>query len=414
MKGINSKLIHGRPDKNQDPYRSLKPAVYETAAYDFATAEEVEAAFTGKTDAYMYSRIANPTVRELENRLQTLAGAEACICVSSGMAAISTSLLTVCDTGDNIITSKYLFSNTFVLFTKTLPSLGINVKFVDLENAEELNAAIDERTRVVFLEINTNPILKVYDIEQIAKVTNKRQVLLMVDNSMLSPYLFRCADWDVDIEVTSTTKFISGGATSIGGAVFTYPSDKWSKVPKLKQAVETFGNEAFSKKFSKELFRNIGVCMSPHTAYLQLLGLETLTLRVDRICENALRVAQWLSQHPAVKVVLYPSLEGSPYQELSDKYFDGKPGSLVGLVLDDKETCYAFMNALQMIRRGTNFCDNKSMIIHPASTMYADLSDEVQAEMEIDKGLLRLGVGLEDINDILADIEQALIHIGKA
>lgn len=412
MKGINSKLIHGRP--TQDPHRSLKPAVYETAAYDFATAEEVEAAFTGKTDAYMYSRIANPTVRELENRLQTLAGAEACICVSSGMAAISTALLTVCDTGDNIITSKYLFSNSYVLFTKTLPSLGINVKFVDLENADELNAAIDERTRVLFLENITNPILKVYDIEPISKVAAQRQVLLMVDNSMLSPYLFRSAHWGVDIEVTSTTKFISGGATSIGGAVFTFASDKWSKVPKLKQAVETFGKEAFSKKLSKELFRNIGVCMSPHTAYLQLLGLETLTLRVDRICENARQVAEHMSQHPAVKEVLYPALEGSPYRELSEKYFGGRPGSLVGLVLEDKKTCYAFMNALQMIRRGTNFCDNKSMIIHPASTMYADLSDEVRDEMGIDKGLLRLGVGLEDVNDIIGDIEQALIQIGKA
>ena len=411
MKGINSKLIHGDKNSRNDVNRSLKTPVYDAASFDFETAEDVEAAFTGKVDAYMYSRIANPTVRELENRLKLLADAEDALCLSSGMAAITNVLLTICEPGDNIISSRYLFSNTFVLFTKTLPALGINVRFVEPDETDALEAAIDERTRGVFLEIMTNPLLKVYDIEKVSRVTNQRNVLLIVDNSMLSPYIFRSADYGVDIEVTSTTKFISGGATSVGGVVFTFSNDKWQYLPKIKNEYQQFGNTGFFRKLSREVYRNVGACMSPHNAWLQLLGLETLPLRVDKICANASEVARQLKDDSRVKYVVHPSLADNPCHDISKKLFGDNAGCLVGLELEDKDACYRFMNALKMIRRGTNFCDNKSMIIHPASTMYADFSTADKEAMCLSDGYMRLAVGLEDVADIMDDIRSALASV---
>lgn len=407
MKKLNTRLIHGEND-SPEALRSLKTPVYDAASFDFETAEAVEDAFTGRTDAYMYSRIANPTVRELENRLKVLAGAEDSLCVGSGMAAISNVLLAICSAGDNIISSRNLFSNTFVMFKKTLPALGIEVKFVDLGNPAEIEAACDDRTRAIFVEVITNPMLKIYDMRSITEIANRKNKLLIVDNSMLTPYIFPSGAWGADIEVMSTTKFVSGGATTIGGAVFTFPSDKWQYIPKIEAEYRMFGNAGFFRKLSREIYRNVGACLAPHNAYLQLLGLETLTLRIDKICENALEVAEGLSRIEGVKRVIYPSLKDNEYYELARLQFGAKSGSLLGLELRDKSQCYRFMNALKVIRRGTNFCDNKSMIIHPASTMYADFTEADRAAMGITDGFMRLGVGLEDPQDILDDILQAL------
>jgi O-acetylhomoserine (thiol)-lyase len=412
MKKLNTRLIHGENDSSE-ALRSLKTPVYDAASFDFETAEAVEDAFTGRTDAYMYSRISNPTVRELEKRLKVLANAEDSLCVASGMAAISNVLLTICSAGDNIISSKNLFSNTFVMFSKTLPALGIGVKFVDLDNPAEIEAACDDRTRAVFVEVITNPMLKIYDMRSIAEVANRKKKLLIVDNSMLTPYIFPSGAWGADIEVMSTTKFVSGGATTIGGAVFTFPSDKWQYIPKIESEFKMFGNAGFFRKLSREIYRNVGACLAPHNAYIQLLGLETLTLRIDKICENALEVAEALSQTEGVVRVIYPSLKNNDYYPLALEQFGAKSGSLLGLELKDKEQCYRFMNALKVIRRGTNFCDNKSMIIHPASTMYADFSAADKAAMGITDGFMRLGVGLEDPQDILDDIRQALAVSAK-
>jgi O-acetylhomoserine (thiol)-lyase len=407
MKKLNTRLIHGDTE-SPEALRSLKTPVYDAASFDFESAEAVEDAFTGRTDAYMYTRIANPTVRELENRLKVLANAEDCLCVGSGMAAISNVLLAVCNAGDNIISSRNLFSNTFVMFNKTLPALGIAVKFVDLEDAEAVEAACDDRTRAIFVEVITNPMLRIYDMRSIAEVANRKKKLLIVDNSMLTPYIFPSGAWGADIEVMSTTKFVSGGATTIGGAVFTFPSDKWQYIPKIENEYKSFGNAGFFRKLSREIYRNVGACLSPHNAYLQLLGLETLTLRIDKICENALVVAEALSRMEGVKRVICPSLKDNEFYDLAKLQFGAKSGSLLGIELKDKSQCYRFMNALQVIRRGTNFCDNKSMIIHPASTMYADFSEADRIAMGITDGFMRLAVGLEDPLDILDDIRQAL------
>lgn len=409
MKGLNTRLIHGdEKDSYHSDVRSLKMPVFQTAAYDFEDSASVERAFRGESDSFVYSRISNPTVRELEVRLKSLANAQSSLSVSSGMAAISSTILSICDTGDNIVASKYLFGNTYSFFTKTLSSFGIQVKFVDPENPDEVELSIDAQTRAIFLEVITNPQLIVFDFERISQIAKEKKVLLILDNSLLTPYLFQSHQYGVDIEVLSTTKFISGGATSIGGAVFTYPSDKWQYIPKLQENYQLYGNAAFEKKLRKELFSNLGCCLSPQNAWLQMLGLETLTLRVDRICENAHNLASWLSEQDKVQRVEYSSLEKSPYYQLSEKYFTSKVGCLIAIELKSKKQCFDFMDALKVIRRGTNFCDNKSMIIHPSSTIYCDLSDEAKESFKIPDTLIRLGVGLEDIEDLKTDIQQAL------
>lgn len=411
MQHISSKLIHGIPDNSDNiNHRSLKTPIYETASFDFESTEEMERAFKGESDAFTYSRITNPTVSELEKRLKLFSGAAHCLCVSSGMAAISNVFITLCASGDNIITSKYLFGNTWSFFAKTLKSFGVETRFVDMEEPDVLHHHIDKNTRAIFLELPTNPQLILFDVKSIAAVAHQHHIPLVVDNTVLTPYLFNCSNYNIDIEVFSNTKFISGGATSIGGAILIHNSDKWSHIPKLAQDYQKWGDQAFFKRLYKEIFRNLGACLSPNSAYLQLLGLETITLRIDKICDTTLAVTHFLASHPKVKQVNSPLLPNTNYHIRAIELTGGKTGCLINFELENKEICYRFMDALKMIRRGTNFCDNKSMVIHPASTIYWDLTDSEKEEMRISEGMIRLSVGLENVHDIVDDITQALIQ----
>lgn len=412
MKHISSKLIHGKTDEEVvDKLRSLKTPIYETASFDFENSEEMEKAFRGETNAYTYSRISNPTVDQLQQRLKLLSESEETLCVSSGMAALSNVFFTLCTAGDNIISSKYLFGNTYSFFANTLPSFGVEVKFANFENLDEIKKKCNERTRAIFLEIPTNPQLILFDIEKITSWAHNKNIVVVIDNSILTPYLFQAKKYKIDIEIFSNTKFISGGATSIGGTIQIFTSKKWKHVPKLQKEVEQFGNKAFYKRLHREIYRNIGACLSPHSAWLQLLGLETLALRVDKTNENAWAVAQHLENHKKVSKVHYLSLPSSPYYSATKKYFNGEGGCLLNLNLENKQRCYDFMNALKMIRRGTNFCDNKSMIIHPSSTIYWSVEKKEKDEMKIDDGMLRLSIGIEHAQDIIDDLNQALKNI---
>jgi O-acetylhomoserine (thiol)-lyase len=408
MRHIHSQLIHGNPDECfHDPYGSLKIPIYETASFDFRNSEDVEKAFRGENDAYTYSRISNPTVSELQNRLKLFSGADHCLCVSSGMAAISNVFITLCSAGDNIITSSYLFGNTWSLFAKTLCSFGVEVRFTDMENHEEIFQNIDKNTRAIFLELPTNPQLIIFDVDAIAEIASSKNIPLIADNTVLTPYLFSCKAHNIDIEIFSNTKFVSGGATSIGGTILIHASEKWQHVPKLADNWAAFGKDAFYKRLYKEVYRNLGSCLSPHSAYLQLLGLETIALRIDRIIDNTFQTAVFLQTEKHVKQISQPGLPGDKYYNAAQKYMKGKSGCLINFELKDKDTCFAFMDALKMVRRGTNFCDNKSMIIHPASTIYWDFSDAEKERMRITNGSLRLSVGLENIEDITDDLKQA-------
>jgi len=408
MKKLISKLIHGNIlDTPKDPYRSLKMPIYDSASFDFESSAALEEAFLGTRDAFLYSRSANPTVTELQNRLQLFSNSNDCLCVSSGMAAISNVIISICDAGDNIISTKYLFGNTYSLFAKTIKSIGIETKFADLENFEELEKMIDSKTRAIFLEILTNPQLIIFDIIKLAELAEKHKILLIADNTILTPYVFQSNQYGIDVEIASTTKFISGGSTSVGGAIMTYNSNKWQYIPKLKDSFDKFGEHALNKKLTKEVYRNLGSCLSPNNAYLQLLGLETITLRIDKICENTMQVAKYLSENSKLEKLNYTSLENSEYYNFAKEFFGLKSGPLINLELKSKKDCYNFMDALKMIRRGTNFCDNKSMIIHPHSTIYCEFTELEKLSMKVNDRMIRLSVGLEDVEDILEDIDQA-------
>lgn len=412
MQHISSKLIHGKLDNDTaDNHRSLKTPIYETASFDFKNSEEMEDAFKGNSDAFAYSRISNPTVSELQQRLKVLSGSEDTLCMSSGMAAISNVFLTLCSSGDNIITSKYLFGNTFSFFANTLESLGVEARFTDFNNLDDIKRNCNEQTRAIFMEIPTNPQLILFDIEKIAEWAEHKNIVLVIDNSILTPYLFQASNYKIDIELFSNTKFISGGATSIGGTIQIFKSEKWKHIPKLRKEYDAYGSRAFYKRLYKEIYRNMGSCLSPQSAWLQILGLETLILRVDKTNENALIVAKHLKEHKKVTNVHYLSLPCSPYYERTKKYFRGEGGCLINLNLGNKQSCYDFMDALKMIRRGTNFCDNKSMIIHPSSTIYWDFKENEKEEMKIDSGMLRLSIGIENVDDIINDLNQALDKI---
>lgn len=303
MKGYNSKLVHGDLANQKltgNMFGALRTPIYDCVAFEFSSAEETAEAFEGKIGAHAYSRISNPTIAELERRIAYFSNAKTTICLASGMAAIANTIISICSTGDNIITTKYLFGNTFSLFEQTFKSLGIETRYVDLTNNEEIERNIDSNTRGIFLENITNPHLIVFDIGKISEIASENGIILIVDNTLMTSYIFDSNLYNVDIEIISTTKSISGGATSVGGAIIIYDSSKWHKVPKLKDLYVKYGSDALEKKLRKEVYRNLGACLSPHNAYLQILGLETMGLRIDRSSDNALKVAEYLDRKSVV------------------------------------------------------------------------------------------------------------------
>ena len=402
-----TKILHTKFSK-EDPHGSLHAPLYENVAFEFKNAEDLELAFQGKKPSHMYSRISNPTVEHFERRILTVTGATGVVALASGMAAIANTILTVTKAQDNIITSKHLFGNTYSLFEQTLKEWGLETRYADLTKPEEIKKLIDGKTRAIFLETITNPQLEVADLKALSLITREANILLIVDTTMTPSYLFSAKDFGVDIEVLSSTKWISGGATSVGGLIIDHGLFDWKKNEKLKSDAVKFGPFAFINRLRREVYRNLGACLSPHNAYLQSLGLETLPFRLEAACANALKIAESLQGVSAVKAVNYPGLKGSPYHEIAKEQFGGKPGAVLTFDLGSKEQCFKFMNQLKLVRRATNLHDNRSLILHPASTIFCEYSPALKAEMGVRETLIRLAVGIEDSQDLIADIEQAL------
>jgi O-acetylhomoserine (thiol)-lyase len=408
IKGFTSKIIHTPFSKN-DPHGALRVPIYETAAYGFETSEDIELAFKGQKAAHVYSRSTNPTIDYFEQRIKAITGALSVTACASGMAAITNLILTLCKSGDEILTSKHLFGNTFSLFDNTLNSFGINCKYANMNDLSSIEKQITPNTRLIFLETITNPQLEVADIKAISEIAKKHKVLLVTDSSATPPCIINTKQLGVDIEVMSSTKYISGGGTSIGGLIIDNGSYNWANIDKLKPLYDLHGPLAFTVKLKREVYRNIGACLSPNNAYLQAMGLETLVLRVEKSTKNAFDVATWLEKSKKVKSVLYPGLESSPYYAISKKQFNGYPGGIISFNLESASKCFAFMNKLQMIKRATNLNDNKSLIIHPYSTIYSEFNHEQKMQLDVSDTLMRFSLGIEDVEDIIADIEQALI-----
>ncbi|MFH1836855.1 MAG: aminotransferase class I/II-fold pyridoxal phosphate-dependent enzyme [Candidatus Omnitrophota bacterium] len=402
-----TKILHNR-FLREDPYGSLHMPVYDNVAFEFKTAEELESAFLGKKPGHMYSRITNPTVEHLEQRLRAVTDAVGVIALSSGMAAISNTIMAIAGSGDNIVTSKHLFGNTYSLFENTLKDWGLETRYTDLTQPGQIEKLIDDKTKAIFFETITNPQLEVVDIKALSKLALEKGILLIADTTLTPPYAFNSGAFGIDIEILSSTKYMSGGATSVGGMIIDNGKYDWSRNTKLRDDVKKYGPFVFINKLRREVYRNLGSCLSPHNAFLQSVGLETLPLRVDVSCRNAGKIAEFLEKSPKVKSVNYPGLESSKYYEIAGKQFGKNPGSLLTFDLGSKEQCFKFMNRLQLIRRATNLQDNRTLILHPASTIFCEYTDKLKAEMNVAETMIRLAVGIEDAEDLISDIKDAL------
>ena len=385
-----TQAIHSR-FQTKDAYGSLAMPVYHTAAYEFDNATEMADAFCGKTDAPDYSRVTNPTVTYFENKVKAMCNAHGVIAVSSGMAAISNTLICLTAAGKNIVTSRHLFGNTYSLIAGTMMRFGVKPHLTDLTNLKEVEDAIDNDTACIFMEIITNPQMEVADIAALAEIAHKKGIPLVADTTMIPFTQFDAHSLGVDIEVVSSTKYLSGGATSIGGLVIDYGT-----------------TPNFTDRMRKELLMNLGAYMPPHVAYMQNLGLETLDARYRVQADNALRVAQALKDVEQIKRVNYIGLEDNPFYELSRRQFGKTSGAMLTIDLDSQEACFDFINRLQVVRRATNLFDNKTLAIHPASTIFGNFTPRQRQKMDVLDTTIRLSIGLEAAEDIIEDIVRSV------
>ena len=395
---------YGKPDA----YGALSMPVYHSAAFEFETAEEMEAAFIGKSPNHTYSRITNPTVQYFESRVQTITGALSVTALNSGMAAISNAIICLAQTGSNIVTSKHLFGNTYSFFVSTLAAFGVKTRFCDLTNPDEVEAHIDENTCAVFLEILTNPQLEVADLKALSAITKAKGVPLVADTTVIPFCTFKAKEFGINIEIVSSTKYISGGATSLGGLILDYGNFDWQALPKLHTMAKEFGPATFTAKLRKEIHRNLGAYMTPQVAYMQTLGLETLAVRYERVTDTCQKLVEKLEKLPEVESVNYTGLPSNKYYILSKEQFGDRPGAMFTLDLASREACFTFMNKLKVVRRATNLFDNKTLAIHPASTIFVTFTPTVRKDMNVSDKTLRISVGLEDLEDLYADFVQAL------
>ena len=382
--------------ERRDAYDSLSVPVYNTLAYEFDNAAVMAEAFTDKIKAPDYSRVENPTVTNLERRVAALTDAAHATAFNSGMAPISNTFMSLAAQGKNIVTSKHLFGNTYALLVATLHRFGVKVRLRDLTNIEEVREAIDDDTCCVFLEILTNPQLEVADLKAISEVAHEKNVPLVVDSTVIPFTQFSAKNLGVDIEVVSSSKYVSGGATSLGGLVIDYGTPY---------------NGDFAKRLYGEMLFNFGAYMTPQVAYMQTIGLETLDARYRVQSSNALELAKKLRTLPQIQYVNYVGLEDNPYHELAQRQFGKTAGAMICIDLESKEACFNFLNNLKLIHRATNLFDNRSLAIHPASTIFGAFSENMRKSMDVKDTTIRLSVGLEDVDDLFEDIKQAVNNL---
>lgn len=385
-----TKAIH-TAFQHPDTYGALSMPVYHTAAYEFDSAAEMIEAFCGRSDAPDYSRVTNPTVTYFENKVRALTGAAQVVALNSGMAAIHAALMGVAAAGRNIVSSRHLFGNTYSLITSTLGRLGVEARLCDLTDPEAVERAVDADSCCIFLEIVTNPQMEVADLGALARIAHSRNIPLIADTTAIPFTEFDAHALGVDVEVVSSTKYLSGGATSIGGLVIDYGT-----------------SAEFSRRIKTELLFNLGAYMTPHVAYMQTLGLETLDARYRVQSAGALALARRLRDLPQIVRVNYTGLDENPYHRLAAEQFGGTFGAMLTIDLASREACFRFIDRLRLIRRATNLFDNRSLAIHPASTIFGLFTEEQRRAMDVPETTIRLSVGLEDTEDLFDDIRQAL------
>ncbi|OXS78615.1 O-acetylhomoserine aminocarboxypropyltransferase [Domibacillus enclensis] len=411
-------LLHG--GQQPDPVTGARAVpIYETTSYVFRDTDHARALFALEEAGNIYTRITNPTVDVFEKRIALLEGGAAAVALSSGMAAISFAIMNVAHAGDEIVAAANLYGGTYNLFANTLPKYGINVTFVDSTDPENIRKAITPKTKAVFAEIIGNPSLNVLDVEAVSRVAHENGIPLIVDNTFASPYGAQPIKWGADIVVHSATKWISGHGTVIGGVVvdsgtFNWKSDKFPGFTTPDESYNglTFADiegPAFAVKLRVQLLRDFGPALSANSAFLLLQGLETLHLRIQRHHENTQKMISFLKEHPGVEWVKHPSLSDHPSHELAKKYLNGTFGSIVVFgIKGGRDAGKKAIDAVELWSHVANVGDGKSLIIHPASTTHQQLSEEGLKESGVTEELIRLSVGLEACDDLIADLKKAI------
>ncbi|MCZ2739807.1 homocysteine synthase [Bacillus safensis] len=417
---LETKAIHAGQELDSATYSRAVP-IYQTSSFGFRDSDHAANLFGLQEPGNIYSRIMNPTNDVFEKRIAELEGGIGALAVSSGQAATTYSILNIAGAGDEIVSSSSLYGGTYNLFAHTLKKLGITVKFVDSSNLEELEAAITDKTKAVYAESIGNPKGDILHIEAISAIAHKHHIPLIVDNTLASPYLLRPIEFGADIVVHSATKFIGGHGTSIGGVIVDSGRFPWADSDKFKGLTEpdpsyhgltyteAIGEAAYITKARVQLLRDLGAALSPFNSFLLLQGLETLHLRLERHSENALKTAQFLQDHPLVDWVSYPGLESHESYELAQTYLPKGQGAILTFgIKGGREVGKKLIDSVKLFSHLANVGDSKSLIIHPASTTHQQLSEAEQKATGVTPELIRLSVGTEAIEDILADLEQAI------
>lgn len=408
----NTALLHGNFNGEANTGATLIP-VYQSSAFGQDTAEHIEKIFHNKAPGFAYSRISNPTVASFENRITYLEGGIGSVATSSGMAAIASAFLNILSSGDEIVSKSSVFGGTLDLF-KDLEKFGVKTRFVEDITEEELNKVVNENTKVVFAETIGNPKLDVVDIKKASDLIHSFNLPFILDNTTATTYLVKAIDLGADIIINSSSKYINGSSNSISGVITDSGNYKWTAEKHTAMAdYIKYGKFAFIAKLRNDTFRNLGCCLSPTNAFYNTLGLETLSLRMERHCDNALKLAESLEGLEGVKAVIYPLLKSSPYYDITNSQFNGKGGGIFTLRLYSKERAFAFINQLKYGINITNIGDTKTLVIHPSSTIYAYSNEEEQAKAGVYEDLIRVSVGIEDIDDLIEDFKNALDYVNK-
>jgi O-acetylhomoserine (thiol)-lyase len=399
--------------------------IYSTTSYVFHDTDHAANLFALKEFGFIYSRIMNPTCDVLEKRMAALEGGAAALAFASGQAAVTAAILTITHAGQNLISSTSLYGGTHTLFTQTLKNLGIEVRFFNPDHPEEIHKLVDDKTRLVYLESIGNPKNDVPDFDDISRIAHSHGLPVLMDNTVLTPALFRPFDHGVDISIYSTTKFLGGHGVHVGGVVVDSGKFPWAENPGkwpeftepdpsyhgmvFAEALAPIGNISYIIYMRTHWLRDTGAAMSPYAAFLFLLGIETLHLRMERHTSNAQKFAEWLAAHPSVEWVNYPGLPGHPHHANARKYIPGGPGAIVGFgIKGGKAAGVKLINSLKLASHLANLGDAKTLVIHPASTTHQQLTEAEQLEAGVRPEYIRVSVGIEDIDDIREDFDQAL------
>ena len=421
LKHPNFDTLQAHAGQSVDATGARVTPIYQTTSFVFDGVEQAREIFNHERPGHIYTRISNPTTDVLERRLAALEGGSACVCFASGMAAEAAVAFTLCKTGDEIVCATALYGGTHTLFADRLPErFGIATRLVDIDDFEAVERAINEKTRMLYFESIGNPNMVIPDIERLCQIAHAHGVPVVCDNTFGTPYLMRLGQWGVDIVVHSATKYIGGHGNSIGGAAIDMGSFPWKGNPRFADFNEPdptnhdlvyadMGDIAFATKLRAQQLRDTGACLSPFNAFLLLTGVETLSLRVERHCQNALAIAQFLAASPKVAWVNYPALPGDKYHARQQKYAPKGAGGIFSFGLAGGYPAgVKFIEKLKIFSHLANVADAKSLVIHPASTTHGQLDEKGLKEAGVQPEMIRMSVGLEDVNDLLEDVAQAL------